>query len=83
MNTPVKFETRVLKVEVKEKTIKHDAEREMPAHFETLKIGKLTLEFDGDRVDAGMLADFIGDVPIFIGLASTQMGLTGMNGGQG
>ena len=75
MSEPVKFDAHVVKVEVKEKTTKHPATKESPEHFEVTKVGRLTLEFDGDDVDAGKLADFISDMPIFIGLANTQMGL--------
>ena len=52
------FGTRVLKVEVKEKKIKHEETREMPAFFETIKIGKLTLEFDGDNTNFQLPPEF-------------------------
>jgi len=69
------FGTRVLKVEVKEKKVKHEETREMPAFFETIKIGKLTLEFDGDNVDVNAVAAMIGDAPVMLGLANTNFQL--------
>jgi len=68
----VKFDTKVLKVEVREKELKHPASKEAPAYYETVRIGKLTLEFDGDDVDVNQLAHFIGAGPSSVALASTQ-----------
>jgi len=78
MREQIQFDTRVTQVSVKEKTIRHPATKESAEYLEVTKVGKLTLEFDGDDVDVGHLAKFIGDMPVAIGLAETQMSLPGI-----
>lgn len=73
----IKFQTRVTKVEVREKKIKIPGSPEMGDDYIVQKIGKLTLEFDGDRVDTSQLAEFVGKDGSYIGLADTQMQLGG------
>lgn len=67
MNEPVKFSARVKAVTVKEKIIKEKDEIDVVE-----KVGTLTLEFNGDRVNAGQLAELISDASVYIGLANTQ-----------
>lgn len=68
----VTFKAQVKSVQVKSKTVKEKIEGGTLEHVEA--VGVLTLEFDS--IDATQqLADMIGDQPIVIGLADTQMRL--------
>jgi hypothetical protein len=74
----VLFDGKVLKVEVKEKQIKHPQSKEAPAYYEVVREGKLTVEFDGDAVNVQELSDFIGiGVPSTVALARTSHQLPG------
>jgi len=49
---------------------------------ETIQVGRLTLEFDDADV-VHQLAELIGDRPVLIGLANTQLDLRQALGGDG
>lgn len=77
MANPLTFDAKVLKVDVAKKYIKHEASREAPAFIETMRIGKITLEFDADSVNVHDMTRMITDAPVVIGLANTQHQLPG------
>src|SRR3972149_11514476 len=58
MPTPVKFEAKVINVQVKSKTIKEKTEDGM-VYETTEKVGRMTLEFDGERTDVAALAAYL------------------------
>ena len=76
----VTFRTRIVSVQVKSKVIKMKDAESGHVFEETVPVGRLTLEFDEvDTVQA--VAAMIGDRPVILGLADTQMGLRGLDGG--
>lgn len=75
MRNLVKFSARVTKVLIKEKAVKHGKGED--AYEETIRIGTVQMEFDGDSVDLEALRAFIGVEGAALGLADTQMNLGG------
>lgn len=80
MPSPVKFEAKVINVQVKSKTVKEKDEGTGLVYEDTQKIGRMTLEFDGEATDVASLAAFIEGRYVHLGIASTQMKLPELNG---
>ena len=72
MEDLIKFQANVVNVTVKAKKLKWTDESG-DSHVETVRIGRLTLEFDGDGADVAALARLIHGKAIYIGLADAQM----------
>jgi len=70
----VTFSTRVISVQVKAKAITEYDRETKQRLTETIQVGRLTLEFD-DAYVVQQLAELIGDRPVLIGLANTQLAL--------
>jgi len=70
----VTFSTRVVSVQVKAKAITEYDRETKQRLTETIQVGRLTLEFDDADV-VQQLAELIGDRPVLIGLANTQLDL--------
>jgi hypothetical protein len=71
MPQPVKLSGEILNVAVKSKKIKERGEGGMM--FETVvKIGRITIEFDGDAVDVTALAQLVHGRPITLELDEAQ-----------
>ena len=70
----VTFSTRVVSVQVKAKAITEYDRETKQRLTETIQVGRLTLEFD-DAYVVQQLAELIGDRPVLIGLANTQLAL--------
>jgi hypothetical protein len=63
------FTVTVKNVAVKSKTVKHED------WDEVIRIGTLTLEFDADDARVDVIKKMIGERPVLLGLADTQMSL--------
>lgn len=68
---PMTFKVIVKKCAVSEKRKKQED------YEEVLKVGTLTLEFDGDSVNAGDICDFINGEYVLLGMADSQTRLAG------
>ena len=79
MPAPVKFEAKVINVQVKSKTVKEKTEDGL-VYESTEKIGRITLEFDGETTDVASLARFIEGRYVHLGIASTQTTLPILKG---
>ena len=79
MPAAVKFEAKVINVQVKSKTIKEKTEDGM-VYETTEKVGRMTLEFDGERTDVAALAAFIEGRYVHLGISTTQTTLPGLKG---
>lgn len=76
----IHLHTRVQSVQVKAKKVKTYDRETKQTYEETLQVGHLHLEFD-DIVHVRELAELIGDRPVIIGVADSQIGLGGHDAG--
>ena len=67
----IKFQANVIDVHVRAKKLKWTDEAG-DSYTETVRIGRMILEFNGDGADVAALAKFIHGKDVSIGLANTQ-----------
>lgn len=74
----VKFNGEVLSMQVKSKKIKERGEGGLT--YETVvKVGRITIEFDGDSVDVAALAEIVHGRAITLEADEMQRGFAGLN----